>query len=182
MQRASKWTTRITAALVDGAFALGAFVAREAHHSPYAMCTTAASTRCVHGSHSAHRAERRALRDALRAAQRTRATRLVRDANGEQVVWVVQMESGAEAFQHGITRDSFPQGTVFSMGVHPRRDGEAGRRSRRPGLFQCPKGKVPEPGKHCDSVPGAKAFGEGVLPAEGPVRNPELLSSSIFSQ
>src|SRR4029450_9584158 len=43
---------------------------------------------------------------------------LVRDDKGEQVVWVVQMESAAEANRHGITRDSFPQGTVFSMGVH----------------------------------------------------------------
>src|SRR6187200_3302831 len=49
---------------------------------------------------------------------------LVRDENGEQLVWVVQMESAAEAFQHGITRESFPQGTVMSMGVHPRRDGK----------------------------------------------------------
>ena len=95
---------------------------------------------------------------------------LVRDANGEQVVWVVQMESGAEAFQHGITRESFPQGTVFSMGVHPRRDGKPAGDRGDSGLFQCPKGKVPEPGKHCDSVAGAKAFGEGVLPAEGPVQ------------
>jgi hypothetical protein len=29
---------------------------------------------------------------------------------------------------------------------------------------------VPEPGKHCDSVEGAKTFGEGELPPEGPVK------------
>ena len=34
------------------------------------------------------------------------------------------------------------------------------------GLFQCPKGAKPEPGKHCDSVPGAKVFGAGELPKE----------------
>src|ERR1044071_9166946 len=45
---------------------------------------------------------------------------LVRDEQGEPVVWVVQMESAAVAFKHGITRDTFPQGTVMSMGVHPR--------------------------------------------------------------
>ena len=95
---------------------------------------------------------------------------LVRDDKGEQVVWVVQMESAAEAFRHGITRDSFPQGTVFSMGVHPRRDGKPAGDRGDSGLFQCPKGKVPEPGKHCDSVEGAKAFGEGELPPEGPVK------------
>ena len=92
---------------------------------------------------------------------------LVRDEQGEQVVWVVQMESAAEANRHGITRDSFPQGTVMSMGVHPRRDGRPAGDRGDSGLFQCPKGKVPAAGKHCDSVEGATAFGEGVLPPEG---------------
>src|SRR6266853_1191568 len=36
---------------------------------------------------------------------------LVRDDSGEPVVWVVQMESAATAFKHGITRETFPQGT-----------------------------------------------------------------------
>jgi Family of unknown function (DUF6152) len=94
---------------------------------------------------------------------------LVRDENGEPLVWVVQMESAAVAFKHGITRDSFPQGTVMSMGVHPRRDGKPAGDRGDSGLFKCPQGKVPEPGKHCDSVPGAVAFGEGTLPVEGPV-------------
>jgi hypothetical protein len=93
---------------------------------------------------------------------------LVRDEQGEQLVWVVQMESAAEAFRHGITRDSFPQGTVMSMGVHPRRDGKPAGDRGDSGLFQCPKGKVPATGKHCDSVEGATAFGEGEIPAEGP--------------
>jgi hypothetical protein len=31
-------------------------------------------------------------------------------------------------------------------------------------------GKPPAPGKHCDSVEGAQAFGEGALPPEGPVQ------------
>jgi hypothetical protein len=78
------------------------------------------------------------------------------------------MESAAEAFRHGITRDSFPQGTVMSMGVHPRRDGKPAGDRGDSGLFQCPKGKVPATGKHCDSVEGATAFGEGEIPAEGP--------------
>jgi hypothetical protein len=95
---------------------------------------------------------------------------LMRDEKGEQVVWVVQMESAAEAFRHGITRESFPQGAVMSMGVHPRRDGKPAGDRGDSGLFQCPKGKVPEPGKHCDSVEGAQSFGEGVLPPEGPAR------------
>jgi hypothetical protein len=97
---------------------------------------------------------------------------LVRDENGEPLVWVVQMESAAVAFRHGITRESFPQGTVMSMGVHPRRDGKPAGDRGDSGLFRCPQGKVPAPGKHCDSVEGAQAFGEGVLPPEGPVKQP----------
>lgn len=93
---------------------------------------------------------------------------LVRDENGEPLVWVVQMESAARAFQHGITREAFPQGTVFSMGVHPRRDGKPAGDRGESGLFRCPMGKTPAPGKHCDSVEGSQAFGEGVLPEGTP--------------
>lgn len=94
---------------------------------------------------------------------------LVRDDNGEPLVWVVQMESAAVAYRHGITRDAFPQGTVISMGVHPRRDGRPAGDRGESGLFKCPKGRVPEPGKHCDSVEGAMSFGPGILPEDGEV-------------
>ena len=93
---------------------------------------------------------------------------LVRDDKGEPLVWVVQMESAARAFQHGITREAFPQGTVFSMGVHPRRDGKPAGDRGESGLFRCPMGKTPAASKHCDSVEGAESFGEGVLPEATP--------------
>jgi Family of unknown function (DUF6152) len=92
---------------------------------------------------------------------------LVRDEKGELQVWVVQMESTAQALKDGITKESFPQGTVFSMGVHPLRDGKPGGDRGNSGLFQCPKGSLPKPGMHCDSVEGNKSFGAGVLPKEG---------------
>jgi hypothetical protein len=95
---------------------------------------------------------------------------LVRAGNGEPLVWVAQMESAAQAFKDGITRESFPQGTVFSLGIHPRRDGKPAGDRGDSGLFQCPKGSRPEPGRHCDSVPGARAFGAGTLPVDGAVR------------
>lgn len=91
---------------------------------------------------------------------------LVRDAKGEPLVWVVQMESAAQALKDGITRESFPQGTVFSMGIHPRRDGKPAGDRGNSGLYQCPKGSVPKPGMHCDSIEGSKSFGTGVLPKE----------------
>jgi hypothetical protein len=95
---------------------------------------------------------------------------LVRDSKGQPEVWIAQMESSAEAFQHGNTRESFPQGTVFSMGMHPRRDGSPSGDRGAAGLFQCPKGAKPAPGKHCDSVPGAKRFGDAALPPAGPIK------------
>ena len=61
-------------------------------------------------------------------------------------------------------------GTVMSMGVHPRRDGKPAGDRGESGLFRCPKGKAPEPGKHCDSVAGSESFGAGVLPEEGAVK------------
>src|ERR671936_137251 len=58
-------------------------------------------------------------------------TALVRDDKGEPLVWVVQMEAAAQAYKEGITKESFPQGTVFSMGLHPLRDGKpAGDRGK----------------------------------------------------
>lgn len=154
------------AIVVGGSLALGVGLPASAHHS-YAMYDgnvykvfTGVIVRIVpNAAHfEIHFVPLNENRDAL-----------VRDEKGEQLVWVVQMESAGEAFRHGITRDSFPQGTVMSMGVHPRRDGKPAGDRGDSGLFQCPKGKVPAPGKHCDSVEGAQAFGEGVLPPEGPI-------------
>ena len=93
---------------------------------------------------------------------------LVRDDKGQPLVWVAQMESAAQALKDGITKESFPQGTVFSMGIHPRRDGKASGDRGDSGLFQCAKGTKPEPGKHCDTVAGHKTFGAGVLPKHTP--------------
>ena len=65
---------------------------------------------------------------------------LVRDDKGQPLVWVAQMESAAQALKDGITRESFPQGTVFSMGIHPRRDGKPAGDRGMSGLFQCAEG------------------------------------------
>ena len=94
---------------------------------------------------------------------------LVRGDDSEPDVWVVQMESAAQALRDGITPESFPQGTVFSMGIHPLRNGRRGGDRGDAGLYQCPKGDVPEPGMHCDSVEGSMAFGDGVIPEGAPL-------------
>ena len=93
---------------------------------------------------------------------------LVRREDGEPQVWVVQIESSAQARRDGITPETFPVGTVFSMGIHPRRDGKPAGDRGDSGLFRCPKDSPPRAGMHCDSVEGNTAFGDGVIPEEGP--------------
>ena len=60
--------------------------------------------------------------------------------------------------QQGITVQSFPAGTVFSVRMSPLRDG-GNFGSRVGAIAKCPKGKFPEAGKHCDSVEGAEILG-----------------------
>jgi len=87
---------------------------------------------------------------------------LVRDAEGKTATWLVEMGGSAQGAREGITTDSFPRGTVFSVGLAPLRSGQRGG-ARIEGLFKCPTGKPPAAGKHCDSVEGATPHGEGPL-------------------
>ncbi len=87
---------------------------------------------------------------------------LVRDASGKPASWLVEMGGSAAVAREGITVDGIPRGTVFSVGLVPLRNGQRGG-ARVEGLFTCPKGKPPEPGRHCDSVEGATSHGGGAL-------------------
>jgi hypothetical protein len=88
---------------------------------------------------------------------------LVRDAEGKPATWLVEMGGSAAMAREGITVSSFARGTVFSVGLSPLRNGQRGG-ARIDGLFQCPKGKPPAAGRHCDSVEGATSHGDGRLP------------------
>ena len=87
---------------------------------------------------------------------------LLRDGEGKRVTWLVEMGGAAASAREGITVDSFPPGTVFSVGLAPLRNGQRGG-ARVEGLYTCPKGKPPAAGKHCDSVEGAQPHGGGGL-------------------
>jgi len=87
---------------------------------------------------------------------------LVRDAEGKPATWLVEMGGSAAMAREGITVAGFARGTVFSVGLAPLRNGQRGG-ARVDGLFQCPKGKPPAGGKHCDSVEGATSHGEDKL-------------------
>lgn len=87
---------------------------------------------------------------------------LLKDAEGQRVTWSVEMEGAGASAREGISVSTFPRGTVFSVALIPLRNGKPGG-SRQGVLYRCPPGKVPEPGKHCDSIEGATIYGEGEL-------------------
>src|SRR3990172_11568624 len=44
-------------------------------------------------------------------------TNVERDANGEPVSWTVEMGGSAQMARQGISVNSFPRGTIFSVGL-----------------------------------------------------------------
>ena len=89
---------------------------------------------------------------------------VVRDAAGEPVMWAVELRAASQVARDGVTVDAFPPGTIFSIGLHPLRNGlPAGGRGKS-GLFKCPPRTPPAPGMHCDSVAGSTPHGQGALP------------------
>ena len=96
------------------------------------------------------------------------------DAEGEPIVWAVEMDGAAVEARQGVSVNSLPRGTIVSVGLHPLRNGFPGGGRGESGFFKCPEDTPPGPGKHCDSVPGATQLGDGELPeATGPLPVPE---------
>jgi hypothetical protein len=90
---------------------------------------------------------------------------VIRDDAGKPIIWAVEMTGSAQAAAEGISVNTFPPGTIFSVGLHPLRDGQhAGTRGRDGTMYKCPPKTPPAAGKHCDSVAGNTAFGKGGLP------------------
>ena len=90
--------------------------------------------------------------------------KLMKDADGKNLSWGVEMAGAAAVAQQGITAATFGAGTVFSVKLNPLRDGN-NYGSRIGAIAKCPidaatnKPKVPAAGKHCDSVPGNTLIG-----------------------
>jgi hypothetical protein len=94
-------------------------------------------------------------------------TNVQRDKDGKPIIWAVEMAGSAQSAKEGISVNTFPPGTIFSVALHPLRSGDpAGSRRGTGALFKCPPKTPPAPGKHCDSVAGHVQVGEGgPLPA-----------------
>jgi len=86
-----------------------------------------------------------------------------RDAKGEPIVWSVEMGPSGQMAKQGVSVNAWPRGTVFSVALHPLRNGEPAG-ARVGGMFKCPDRTPPALGKHCDSVQGNQAIGDDPLP------------------
>jgi hypothetical protein len=87
-----------------------------------------------------------------------------RDKEGQAIIYAVDMAGSAASAQDGISVSSFPAGTVFTVTLHPQRNGDPAGFREGP-LYKCPlradgkKSQQPEPGKNCDSVAGNTRIG-----------------------
>jgi hypothetical protein len=82
----------------------------------------------------------------------------MRGEDRKPITWGVEMAGAAAVAQQGITVQSFPAGTIFSVHLNPLRDG-SNFGSRVGAIAKCPKGALPAAGKHCDSVQGSELLG-----------------------
>src|SRR5580692_10825678 len=86
--------------------------------------------------------------------------KLVKDRDGKNADWGVEMAGAAAVAQQGITATSFPAGTIFSVKLNPLRDGSNyGSRARESAIAKCPWKTPPAPGKTCDTVQGSELLG-----------------------
>lgn len=89
---------------------------------------------------------------------------VIRDDSGEPIVWAVEMQGSSQAAREGVSVSTFPRGTIFSVALHPLRNGDTAG-SREGGMFKCPERTPPSAGMHCDSVEGNVEIGSDGLPA-----------------
>jgi hypothetical protein len=86
--------------------------------------------------------------------------KLVKDKDGKNQDWGVEMAGAAAVAQEGITAAAFPAGTIFSVKMNPLRDGSPfGSRVGGSAIAKCPWKMPPAPGKTCDTVQGSELLG-----------------------
>ena len=89
---------------------------------------------------------------------------LAKGKDGKNVEWGVEMGGTAQMERQGINGQTFAAGTVFSVKLNPLRDG-TNFGARTGAIAKCPidpatkRSKLPEAGKHCDSVEGHTIIG-----------------------
>ena len=84
--------------------------------------------------------------------------KLVKDKDGKNFDWGVEMAGAAAVAAQGITAATLPVGTIFSVKLNPLRDGSTFG-SRVGGIAKCPWKTPPAAGKTCDTVKGMELLG-----------------------
>ena len=88
--------------------------------------------------------------------------KLIKDKDGKNLDYGVEMMGAAAMAEQGITAASFPAGTIFSVKVNPMRDGSNfGSRAGATPVAKCPWKTPPVPGKTCATVKGVQLLGGG---------------------
>lgn len=62
--------------------------------------------------------------------------RVMRDSSGEPIVCIVELRAAGTVAREGVTVESFPAGTIFSVGLHPLRTGRPAGGRGEFGLFK----------------------------------------------
>ena len=84
--------------------------------------------------------------------------KLAKDRAGKNVSWGIEMQGAAAEAQRGVSGQTFPPGTIFSVKLNPMRDG-SNFGSRVGALAKCPWRTPPAPGRTCDTVQGSQIVG-----------------------
>jgi len=86
--------------------------------------------------------------------------KLEKSADGKPVDYGVEMMGAAAMAQQGISAQTFPAGTIFSVKVNPMRDGSNfGSKAGASAIAKCPWKTPPAPGKTCATVKGGQLLG-----------------------
>ena len=84
--------------------------------------------------------------------------KLAKGADGKNVSWGIEMGGAAAEARQGVSGQTFPPGTIFTVQLNPMRNG-SNFGSRVGQLIKCPWRTPPAPGRGCDSVQGHERIG-----------------------
>jgi hypothetical protein len=86
--------------------------------------------------------------------------KLEKNPDGSNKDYGVEMMGAAAMAQVGISADTFPVGTIFSVKLNPMRDGSNfGSKAGNSAIAKCPWKTPPAPGKTCVTVKGSQLLG-----------------------
>ena len=86
--------------------------------------------------------------------------KLAKGPDGKPKDYGVEMMGAAAMAQQGISADTFPAGTIFSVKLNPMRDGSNfGSRAGGTPVVKCPWKTPPTAGQTCAAVKGSQLLG-----------------------